>query len=128
MAQKETERAERVVGSILNPAEFAAMGKKQMDEFVKMQTELFDKFRETNEKWFDRAKSEADLASQFASKLTAARSIPEAMMACQEWSSHRFEMMAEDGKHLLEDSQKFMETGTKLVSNGWSTKSVGAST
>ena len=48
------------------------------------------------------------------------------MTAFQEWSSRRFEMMAEDGKHLLEDSQKFMETGAHLLSTGWSTENGAA--
>ncbi len=104
------------------------MGKKQIDEFVKMQTELLGRLQETNRQWFDRAKSEADLASEFVGKLSAARSIPEAMTTFQEWSSRRFEMMAEDGKHLLEDSQKFMETGAHLLSTGWPTKNGGGST
>jgi hypothetical protein len=41
---------------------------------------------------------------------------------CQQWSSRRFEMMAEDGKHLVEDGQKFMTMGARLLSNGWATK------
>jgi hypothetical protein len=68
--------------------------------------------------WFDRAQSEANLASEFAFKLTAARSLPEVMAAYQKWTSRRFEMMAEDGKHLLADTQKFMEVGVRLLSNG----------
>jgi hypothetical protein len=72
--------------------------------------------------------SEANLASEFASKLTTARSIPDAMTACQEWSSRRFEMMAEDGKHLFADTQKFIEAGARLVSNGWLSNRPSAST
>ena len=49
-------------------------------------------------------------------------------MACQEWTSRRFEMIADDGKHLLADTQKFMETGARLVSNGWLSNRPGAST
>lgn len=128
MAKKEahTERPEASAGLV--PAQFAAMGKKQIDEFVKMQAELLDKFQETNRQWLDRAKSEADLASEFASKLSAARSIPEAMTACQEWSTRRLEMMAEDGKHLLADSQKFMDAGARLMSAGWPAQSGSIST
>ena len=109
-------------------AEFAAMGKKCIDEFVNMQTELLGNLQETNRQWFDRAQSEATLASELGTKLTAARSIPDAMAACQEWSSRRFEMMVKDGKHLLADTQKFMETGSRLMSNSRSTKSIGGTT
>jgi hypothetical protein len=66
------------------------------------------------------------LASEFAAKLTRARSIPEAMTACQEWTGRRFEMMAEDGKHAIADTQKFMKTGSRLLSNGWPSTRPGA--
>ncbi len=127
MAQKESriEGSEKFSLPNLIPDEFTEMGKKRIEEFVKMQAELLDKLQEANREWFDGAKSEADLASEFTSKLTAALSLPEAMAVCQEWTSRRFEMMAEDGKHLLADSQKFIETGTRLVSNGWPAKGIG---
>lgn len=120
MAQKEshTDRTEKSSSPNPIPTEFAAMGKKRIDEFINIRKELFDRLRETNRQWFDRAQSEANLASEFASKLTAARSLPEAMAAYQEWTSRRFEMIAEDGKHLLADTQKFMEVGVRLLSNG----------
>lgn len=109
------------------PAELAAMGRKRMDEFVKVQTELLDKIRESNQQWFDRARAEADLTAEFASSLTAARSLPDAARSCQEWSSRRFELMAEDVKRLLADSQKFMEIGARFLPNGGLGKSGGAS-
>ncbi len=40
--------------------------------------------------------------------------IPDAMTACQEWTSWWFEMMAEDGKHLLADTQLVGELEDKL--------------
>ena len=96
---------------------FAGMGKKRVEEFVNIERDLLETFLETNRQWFDRAQAEANLASEFASKLTAARSLSEAMAAYQEWTSRQFEMMAEDGKHILADTQKFIETGARLLSN-----------
>jgi len=100
------------------PTEFAAMVKKRMEGLANAQSELLSELQETNRQWVERMQSEANLASEFHSKLTAARSIPDAMTACQEWTSRRFEMMAEDGKHLLADTQRFMEAGVRLMSNG----------
>jgi len=117
MTQNESERTEKSLPLNASPAEFAAMGQKRMEQSVNIQTELLDKLQETNRQWLDRAQSEANLASEFAAKLMAARSIPDAMAACQEWTSRRFEMMAEDGKHLLADTQKFMEVNARLLSN-----------
>ncbi len=130
MAQKEShsERTEKSPLPNLVPVEFAAMGKKRFEDFVNAQTELWDKLQETNRQWVERMQSDANMASEFASKLTAARSIPDAMTACQEWTSRRFEMMAEDGKHLFDDTQKFMQTGARLLSNGWLSGRPGAGT
>ena len=130
MTQKEShaERAGKASSINLLPAEFAEMGKKRIEEFVNMQTELLNELQETNRQWFDRVQSEANIASEFASKLTAARSIPEAMATCQEWTSRRFEMMAEDGKHLLADTQKFMEAVARLMPKGSLINGGGTST
>ncbi len=120
MAQKEShaERTEKSSLPNLMPTEFAELGKKRIEEFVNTQKELVEKLQEMNRHWFDRAQAEANLASELASKLTATRSIPDAMAAYQEWASRRFEIMAEDGKHLLADIQKFMEATTHLLPNG----------
>ncbi len=96
--------------------------------FTKLQAELLSDLHKINRRLFDHAQSEANLASEFASKLTAARSFPEAMAACHEWTSRRFEMMSEDGKHLLADTQNFMETGARFLSNGGVIKSGGFTT
>jgi hypothetical protein len=121
MTQKEarSEGAEKPSPLNMMPREIAAMGQKRVKDFVKAQNELFEELQESNKQWLDRVQSEANLASELASKLTSARSIPDAMAACQECWSRRIERMAEDGKHLFADVQKFTETGTRLLSNGW---------
>jgi hypothetical protein len=102
----------------LTPAGFAAMRKKSMEELTKAQAELFTTLQETHRHWFDRMQSEARLASEFAHEVTSAGSIPDAVAACQEWTSRRLEMMVDDNKHLLAHSQKVMKTGALFLSNG----------
>jgi len=122
-----SERSEKSALPTMTPAGFAAMGKKRIDQFTKAQTELLDKLRETNQQWIERMQSEANLASEFTAKLAAARSIPDALTVCQEWTSRRFEMMAEDGRHLLADTQAFMEMAARLMPNGgWPSSRPGA--
>ena len=74
-----------------------------------------------------RMQAEANLASEFASKLAAARSLPEAMFTCQDWGKRRIEMMAEDTKHLLDDTQTFIQIGAQLLTKTWQGKRPGAS-
>jgi hypothetical protein len=87
-----------------------------------VQTELFERFQAANKRWLDRAQAEASLASELVSKLSSARSIPDAMKAYQDWGTRRFEMMAEDAKHIMDDAQKFMQTGAHMLTNGFASK------
>ena len=123
------ERMAKSSSHTMFPAELVATGTKRFEDFVKAQSELLKTVQETNQKWFDRAQSEANLTSELVSKLTAARSMPEAMTACQEWTTRRIELMEKDGRALFGDAQKFMETATRLLANGWVTgKRGGVST
>ena len=117
MPQQESyiERVGEVPPSLLS-TEF---GKQCLEELVKAQTELFESLQETNRHWLERVQSEVALASTFAAKLTATRSVPEAMTTCQEWTGRQMEMIAENGKLLVADTQKFMETGARLLWNDW---------
>lgn len=129
MAQKETHRErEKSPFFSLIPEDFAARMKTQTDELAKAQTELFDQCRDANRHWLDRIQTEANVASEFATKLTAARSIPEAMTAYQEWGSRRLAMMAEDTQQLLSDTQKFMQAGARLIADGWQSNGLGVGT
>jgi Phasin protein len=127
MAQMESnaEQTNKSAQPNLIPPDFTTMGKKRIEDLVDLQTELLERLQETNRNWFDRVQAEVNLASQLATKLTAARSIPETATAYQEWGSRRMNMAAEDAQHLLADAQRFMETGARLLSNGWLSGSRG---
>ena len=117
MPQKEsyTDRADKSPPTLLS-SEFATTGKKSIEELLNAQTELLKNLQETNRHWLEIVQSEAALASKFAMKLTTTRSIPDAMTTCQEWSNRQIEMMAEDCKLLVADTQRFMETGARFLS------------
>lgn len=120
MGQKEfhTQRTNNSSPFLVTSLEFAEMGKRRVEAFTKVQKELLEKLQETNLHWFERAQKEANFASEFAARLTAAPSIPVALAAWQEWTTRRFETMAEDGSYLLTDTQKLMEAGARLMSSG----------
>jgi len=120
MPQQESyiDRAEKLPPSLLFP-EFAAMGKQCIDELVDVQRELIETLQQTNRHWLECVQSEAALASKLATKLTATRSVSEAMTTCEEWTSRQIEMIAEDSKLLAADTQKLMHTGARLLWNGW---------
>jgi Phasin protein len=114
----ERSRADQPFPFSFNSSELAALGKKRMEAFVNAQTELLDEIQEANRRWMDRFQSEANLASEFASKLSGARSIPDAMAVSRDWATRYFQMLAEDGRHFADDTRKLMETGARMFANG----------
>jgi Phasin protein len=108
-------------------AEFAAMGTKHMEEFAKVQTEILDQVRAVNQQWMERLQHQANLASKVAAQLATAHSIPEATSIYREWTSQQLELMANDGKHLLDDTQKLIGASARLLSNGWMSGWTGVS-
>ncbi len=79
--QGDIEQTRSVLPFEFTAFDFAANAKKRMEGFAKAQAELFENWQETNRQWLERVQVESNLASEFASKLTASRSIPEAMTA-----------------------------------------------
>jgi hypothetical protein len=100
-------------------AAFAETGKERAEQIFKLQAEFSKYLQEANKTWLARLQSEASLASQLASELAAARSIPETTTAWQHWTKRRIELFAEDSRRLLADTEKLMETGGRMLGNGW---------
>ena len=119
MIQKEApDRAEKRPSLNPAPPAIATMTKKRFDELAEIQSDLLEEIREAGQNWLDRMQSEATLASDFSSKLTASHSIGDTTTACQEWAKRRMELFTEDGQRLMANSQKFMDKATQFLSNG----------
>jgi hypothetical protein len=114
-----TEQTEGVTPFGLIPSAFITMGRKQIHECVKAHSELVDRFQEVNRIWLDHLQSEADLSTEFASKMTATRSIPDVAALLLEWNKRHMEMAKVDAKHVLADTQRIMEVGVRLLPGGW---------
>ena len=130
MAKREyhTEQAESATPFSLTPSNLITMGKKHINEYVKAQSELLDRFQDANRSWLDHLQSEADLSAEFASKMTAVRSIPDAATLLLEWSGRHMEMTTLDAKHVLADTHRIMEIGVRLLPGGWLFRGSGSST
>jgi signal transduction histidine kinase len=104
---------------------FLNVGKEQTDAMLRMQKELLDAYEQASRAWLARVKSEVDLWSELATKLTGTHSTSEAMGAYQECVAKRMQMAAEDGRRLSDDCQKVMQMITRSMSNGWPTTAAG---
>ena len=69
--------------------------------------------------WLARVKTEVDLWSDLAKKLSATQSVPDVVGAYQQCVAQRMQMAAEDGRRLYDDCQKITQTITRSLSNGW---------
>jgi len=111
MTQKEQRgSAKQTLESAAELAE--TMGKKQVDAMVDVQKEFIHATEELNREWVERLKAEADVATEFAGKFTAAKSIPETAAIWQEWVRRRMEM-------LNADIQKFTTVTARFLPRGW---------
>ena len=106
-----TERASNPAGT--GPELFFQAGKERADALLTMQKELFDAYQAVCLNWQLRAKSEIDVWSELAKKLTEARSVPESLQAYRRCLSLRLQLASEDGQHLLDDAQKIVGVMTR---------------
>ena len=85
------------------------------------QRELLEAYEQASRAWLDRVKSEVDLWAELATKLSATRSLPEALGTYQECVTQRMQMAADDGRRMSEECQKILQKFTRTLPNGWPT-------
>lgn len=102
---------------------FLAVGKEQTEAALKMQKELLEAYEQASHAWLVRVKSEVDLWSQLATKLSGTRSVPEALQAYQDSVAQRMQMAAEDGRRMSDDCQKIMQKLARSMSGSGPTAS-----
>jgi hypothetical protein len=97
---------------------FLEVGQGQTEAMLRMQKELIDAYEQASRAWLERVKSEVDLWSKLASRLTATRSVPEALEAYQACAMQRMQMATEDGRRLADECQAVMQKITRSLSDG----------
>ena len=90
---------------------------------LNLQKEVLDVYEQASRAWFARVKSEVNVWSSLARKLSATRYTPEALDTYQKFMAERMEMVAEDGRRLLHDCQETTQKLTRSLSSGWPTAS-----
>jgi hypothetical protein len=99
-------------GGAANPSK---SGVEQAERLGRFQAELFEKILEVNRHWLERVQSEATLAAEFATKITSARSFPEAATVYQEWASRQLKLAVEDASYAISTGQTLMDMGARLL-------------
>ena len=110
MAQQRT-MTKPTAGRLATPffmKEFANMGQKNFDTMMGLQKEILDAVYDINQQWILGINAEATLASELFTKLVAARSIPDAVSACQDCGSRQLEILAEQSRGLMAASERIV--------------------
>jgi hypothetical protein len=105
------------------PGELLELGEAQTEAMLAMHRELLGAYEQISRAWLERVKTEADLWSELANKISGARSVPDALDAYRECVAQRMQMAADDGRRLFDDTQKMMNTITQAMSKRLPTRS-----
>jgi hypothetical protein len=98
---------------------FLNWGQERTEAAMGLQKELLAAYEEASRAWLARVQSEVALWSDLASKLTATRTVPEALETYSKCVSERMKMAADDGRLLADEAQKITQKITKSLGNGW---------
>jgi hypothetical protein len=115
-ARAERSRSERSSKTSVNSS-FAELGPRGITASLRLQREMLTLFSDIGQEWFSRATVEAEMAFKLPNKLKAARSMPDAFSAYQEWLGEWMSMFGEDSCRLVSDSRKIIDTGVRCFAD-----------
>jgi hypothetical protein len=92
---------------------FETLGARGVAIGLRLQREMFGVLSDIGDEWLARATSEVEWASRLPHKLTAARSVPDAVSAYQEWVGEWMNMRREDSYRFVSGSQKIINAGVR---------------
>lgn len=100
------------------PADVINWGQHQREAALNLQKVILESCEQASGAWIDRMQSEISLWSDFATKLSSTKSIPEAFETCTKCASQRMQMAADDGRKLVEDAQQMTQKVVQSLGNG----------
>ena len=101
------------------PGSSLSFGPDAREGMLNMQKELLEAYEQASRAWLARVKSEVELWSELAAKLSSTHSVPEILQTYQKCVAQRMQMAAEDGRQLFEECQKITQKIGQSMSNRW---------
>ena len=93
-----------------------ADAQKTFDTMMGLQKGILGAVQNINQLWIAGINAEATLASELFTKLAVAKSIPDAVSACQDCGSRQMELLAEQSRGLMAASERIVP---RLFGNGF---------
>jgi hypothetical protein len=94
--------------------------KKIDDAATDVQKEFLSTLEEISREVMSCAAAEVELGLKLSKNLNAARSLPDAMAAYEDWLSKEMNARSEDARRFMTNTQRLMNAGTRVFSNAWS--------
>jgi len=113
----ERQRSERSARAEAKQIPLGDFGVRSVNAGLRMQKQIYDVFEDIGRQWLERTTAKTQLAYQLPSKLTQAGSIPAAFTAYQEWLSEWVNVLGEDNRRLINDSQRLADTGMRCLTD-----------
>ena len=89
----------------------------QTDAAMAVQKAFMESCDHVSRSWLARMQSEVSLWSDLANKLSTTQSVPEAVEAYSKCVSQRMQMVEEDARQFVDDSQQMMQKITHSLGN-----------
>jgi Phasin protein len=108
------------ISSTLNPMSFPfkPMFAKDADSVSATQKLWMETAERANRDWAALFEAEAKLGSDFMSRVTAAKTIPDVAAAYQEWMSGQIALASKKWQTTFEDSRRLANACTRVAGNG----------
>ncbi|MBX9845296.1 MAG: hypothetical protein K2Z80_26140 [Xanthobacteraceae bacterium] len=81
-------------------------GQQHVDAFAQMQQDLVNLLEEANRNWLARIEVECGSAIDLGAKLSAAKTIPDAVKAYEEWLGERLRWRTDDSRKSIADGRE----------------------
>ena len=94
--------------------------KKIGDAAMEAQNQFLKTLEEMSREAMACATAEIERGLKLSKKLSAAHSVSDAVVAYQEWLSEEMTARSEDARRFMSNSQSFMSTSSRALTNGWS--------
>ena len=115
MASKDASTSAAKTGSV----PFLNWGQERTESAMALQKAILESYEQASREWLKRVQSEVALWSDLAAKLSATRTVPEALETYSKCASQRMQMAADDARRLVSESQQITQKIAQSLGNGW---------
>lgn len=101
------------------PPFFFNWDRERGEAALNLQKTIMESYEHASRVWLERLQSEIALWSDMANKLSATKTLPEALETYSKCVSQRMQMAADDGRKIFDEAQNVTQKVARSLGNGW---------